>query len=82
MEKRKPRPRTRARQIRENAGLRIDDVVRRTRIGSNHLYKFEQGTQGFSVERLYELAKLYGCTMEDLIAEDAEPAQKDLEPVA
>lgn len=63
-----------ARKIRETGGLSGTDVVRATSISLSHLLRFELGQVGLGLDKLTELAALYGCTIDVLVAE-AEPEQ-------
>ncbi len=62
-----------ARRLREGLGLSQPDVMRATGIDHSHLSKFERGEARLSQENLQALAGLYGCKIDDLLAEGPEP---------
>lgn len=63
-----------ARTIREKQPLTLEEVSSKTSIRFSHLSRFERNRAELSIEKLQELARLYGCTIDDLVAE-AEPAE-------
>jgi len=58
-----------ARILREARGLSQSDVFLATRINDTHLSRFERGLSELSLSNLQKLATLYGCTLDDLVAE-------------
>jgi transcriptional regulator with XRE-family HTH domain len=61
-----------ARRIREEQGFSLVDVTRLTSVTGGHLSVFERGEAGMGIDKLQELARLYQCSLDDLVAE-AEP---------
>jgi hypothetical protein len=43
--------------------------MRKTSIANTHLRSFELGNAGMGIAKLKELATLYGCTIDELVAE-------------
>lgn len=63
-----------AKVIRKELGFSLIDVVRGTTLGYSHVQRFENGKQRMSQEKLLELSRFYGVTINDLLA-DADDAQ-------
>lgn len=61
-----------ARTIRQKQDKSLEDVVRLTSISAGHLARFEKGTAGLSTEKLQELARVYGVTIDDLLKDAPE----------
>lgn len=57
----------RAREIREELGLSIVDVVRQTSLNPGHLSEFERGIHALGQGKLLELSTLYGVSINELI---------------
>ena len=54
--------------MRERAGLRVQDVMRALNVTDAAVYSWECGAYSPRAKRLNEIAALYGCTIEDLLA--------------
>lgn len=57
-----------AREIREQHGLSLNDVTRATTIDLGHLGKFERGMAELSAEKMLQLSELYDVTINELLA--------------
>lgn len=53
--------------MREKKGLRVKEVSNKLKISRITLWQWENGKRTPSVEKLAELAKLYDCSVDDLI---------------
>ena len=53
--------------MREKKGFRVKEVSDKLKISRITLWQWENGKRTPSVESLAELAKLYDCTIDDLI---------------
>lgn len=68
-----------ARMLRERLGLSMAQVYKATDIDDSQMSKFERGVLNMSLPNLQKLAALYGCLIDDLVAEIADA---DTEPAA
>lgn len=59
---------------RKKAGLTQEDVGRAFNISSAAVCQWENGKTVPDARRLPQIAKLYGCTVDELLAEDAQEA--------
>lgn len=57
-----------ARSIRERKGLTLEQVAARTSIRFSPLSRFERGVAWLGEAKMRELATLYDCKIDDLIA--------------
>lgn len=55
--------------MREKNGLRVKNVSEKLKISRITLWQWENGKRTPSIENLAKLAKLYGCTIDDLVGE-------------
>ena len=55
--------------IREKKGLRVKEVSNKLKISRITLWQWENGKRTPSVENLAELAKLYDCTIDELLGD-------------
>ena len=55
--------------MREKKGLRVKEVSNKLKISRITLWQWENGKRTPSVENLAELAKLYDCTIDDLVGD-------------
>lgn len=60
------------RKARQNAGLSVSEVKNTLSVSDAAVYQWETGVTMPTGKRLIELSKLYGCTVDDLLKEDAE----------
>ena len=58
--------------MREKKGLRVKEVSNKLKISRITLWQWENGKRTPSVENLAELAKLYDCSIDDLVGKKAE----------
>ena len=59
------------RKARLSAGLTVMQVVEALKVSDAAVYQWETGVTHPSTKRLFEIAKLYGCTVEELLAPDS-----------
>ena len=57
--------------MREKKGLRVKEVSNKLKISRITLWQWENGKRTPSVENLAELAKLYDCSIDDLVGKKA-----------
>lgn len=57
------------RRIREEKGLTAAHIARQTRVTPQMICQIERGTRSPSLQLGAEIARVLGCTMEDLLAE-------------
>lgn len=62
------------REMRQKAGLSVAQVMKSLRVTDAAIYQWETGETTPASKRLPEIAKLYGCTVDELLNEDV---QKD-----
>ena len=55
--------------MREKKGLRVKEISNKLKISRITLWQWENGKRTPSIENLAELAKLYDCTIDDLVGE-------------
>ena len=55
--------------MREKKGLRVKEVSNKLKISRITLWQWENGKRTPSIENLAELAKLYDCTIDDLVGD-------------
>lgn len=60
------------RNARIKAGLSVADVMEALKVSDAAVYLWESGKNIPKGKRLPEVAKLYGCTIEDLLKEEEE----------
>lgn len=58
------------REMRVKAGLSVIKASRALDVSPTAVYQWEDGTYTPNAKRLPEIARLYGCTMDDLLRED------------
>lgn len=63
----------RARRIREECGMSLEDVTRETSISAGHLARFERGVANLGTQKLLELSRVLKTPIDELLTE-AEPA--------
>lgn len=59
-------------EMREAAGLRQEDVAKKLNVDQAAVSNWERGKTGISRKYHKKLAKLYGCTVEELLNADKE----------
>ena len=67
------------REARLRAGLKVADVQKAIGVSDTAVYMWELGTTHPKVSLLPKLAALYGCTVDELLAKDAENPDDELE---
>ena len=60
------------RKARLNAGLTVAQVMEELPVSDAAVYPWEPGVTTPSATRLPEIAKLYGCTVDELLRSDGE----------
>lgn len=55
-------------ELRLNAGLTQEAVAKRCNVSQVAVHKWETGNAGIARKHHKKLAKLYGCSVEDLVA--------------
>ena len=60
------------RSARLSAGLSVAQVTERLKVSDAAVYQWETGVTVPNGKRLPEIAKLYGCTVDELLAEHDE----------
>lgn len=58
------------RKMRQKAGLSVAQVMKELKVSDAAVYQWETGETAPSVKRLPEIAKLYGCTVDELLKEE------------
>lgn len=58
------------RKARISAGLTVAQVMEALKVSDAAVYQWETGVTHPSTKRLFEIAKLYGCTVDELLAPD------------
>lgn len=58
------------RKARLSAGLTVAQVMAALKVSDAAVYQWETGVTHPNTKRLFEIAKLYGCTIEELLAPD------------
>ena len=58
------------RNARVSAGLSVSDVMRELGVSDAAVYQWETGQTQPKVANLVKLAKLYGCSVDDLIDDE------------
>lgn len=56
-----------------NAGLRVADVMKEMDVSDAAVYQWETGVTTPRPDKLVKLAKLYGCTVDDLLSDHSVP---------
>lgn len=59
------------REARERAGMRVTEAARRLRVSSPAVTQWENGSTIPRADRLMQIAELYGCTVDELLREEA-----------
>ena len=62
------------RNARQHAGLTVAKVMEALHVSDAAVYQWETGVTTPSAKRLPEIAKLYGCTIDDLLKEELDNA--------
>lgn len=62
--------RTQYKRLREKAGLTVQQVTEALNVSDAAVYYWEQGVYAPSTSKLPALAKLYGCTIDDLLRKE------------
>lgn len=60
------------RKARLAAGMTVSEVMKALSVSDAAVYQWETGVTMPTGKRMIELAKLYGCTVDDLLKEDVE----------
>ena len=60
----------RLKEARIEAGLSVSDVMREMNVSDAAVYMWETGKTNPKLSNLQKLAKLYGCSVDDQIAND------------
>lgn len=55
--------------LREKAGLSVKQVMEALNVSDAAVYFWETGTNAPSTKKLPDIAKLYGCTVDELLKE-------------
>lgn len=58
------------RKARINAGLSVAEVIKKLGVSDAAVYMWETGETMQTGKRLPEIARLYGCTVDDLLQPD------------
>lgn len=58
------------RTMRQKAGLSVAQVMKALKVSDAAVYMWETGETTPNGKRLPEIAKLYGCTVDELLKED------------
>ncbi len=58
------------RKLRQEKGLSLDELATITQSSKSYLWELEKGTKNPSAEKLSELAKYFGVTLDYLMKED------------
>lgn len=58
------------RSARIKAGLSVAEVMKKLGVSDAAVYMWETGETAPTAKRLPEIAKLYGCTVDELLKED------------
>ena len=58
------------RKAREAAGLSVAEVMKSLSVSDAAVYQWETGVNMPTTKRLPEIAKLYGCSVDELLRED------------
>ena len=58
------------RMLRQQKGLSLDELAKITQSSKSYLWELEKGTKNPSAEKLSELAKYFGVTLDYLINEE------------
>ena len=61
---------TQYKRLREQAGLSVKQVMEALNVSDAAVYFWETGANAPSVKKLPALAKLYHCTVDDLLRKD------------
>lgn len=62
------------RKARQRAGLSVAQVMEKLHVSDAAVYQWETGVTTPSAKRLPEIAKLYGCTVDELLKEESSNA--------
>ncbi|MBR5878587.1 MAG: helix-turn-helix transcriptional regulator [Akkermansia sp.] len=60
------------RKARIAAGLSVAQVMEALKVSDAAVYQWETGVTHPSIKRLPEVAKLYGCSVDELLAPDSD----------
>jgi len=60
----------RIKEARIQAGLSVSDVMREMNVSDAAVYMWESGKASPKLANLQKLAKLYGCSVDDLIGDE------------
>lgn len=58
------------RKARQNAGMTVAQVMKALSVSDAAVYQWETGVTMPTGKRLIEIAKLYGCTVDELLRPD------------
>lgn len=58
------------RKARQNAGMTVAQVMKALSVSDAAVYQWETGVTMPTGKRLIEIAKLYGCTVDELLKEE------------
>ncbi len=58
------------RDARISAGLSVSQVMKNLRVSDAAVYQWETGVTRPTAKRLLEVARLYGCTVDDLLRQE------------
>lgn len=61
---------TQYKRLREKAGLSVKQVMDALHVSDAAVYFWETGANAPSIKKLPALAKLYGCTVDDLLKKE------------
>ena len=59
------------REARLKAGLSVAQVMDALNVSDAAVYQWETGATNPNTKRLFEIAKLYGCTVDELLKKEA-----------
>lgn len=62
------------RKARQRAGLSVAQVMEKLHVSDAAVYQWETGVTTPSAKRLPEIAKLYGCIVDELLNEESSNA--------
>lgn len=63
----------RFKEAREAAGLTVLQAARKLALSTVAVYKWEDGRSVPEGRRMLDIAKLYGCTVDDLLRDESNP---------
>lgn len=68
------------RMARLRSGIEVEKLAARIGVTVNAYYRYESGSRRMYVDKAFYLAKMLGCTVDDLLSEPAAAPQHTPEP--